>query len=379
MTDRELRELKRRFSPEKCNIPRVVGCYINSNKQVVYKINQSLGLGDMSVSERLLGTIKKALSGSIGIQQNEIEFSTHQVESSEEHRLLMTLRNTELRDSDALDRFYSRVADSLDMESSYVVLLANDTYDVYTKSSDGEYSDSTRVFSYIVCAICPVKDAPEALAFREADSLFHTAGADGILSSPEIGFTFPAFDDRASNIYGALYYTRSRSKSYSSFTESIFAKEAPMPPTVQKANFSDALSSSLGDECTLEVIRALHSAVGEAAIAHKESRDPEPLTITKHTVTELLTAAGVEPEKTERLAESMDELFGKGANLTPKNIVAYNKFDLKMPEVKISVSPEYRELISVREINGEKHITIKVTGPVEINGITLNTDEGQES
>ena len=374
MTDRELRELKRRFSPEKCNISRIVGCYINSNKQIVYKINQSLGLGDSSVSERLLGVMKKALGGSIGVQQNEIEFSTHQVESGDEHKLLTALRSSSLRDAEALDRLYNKIADSLDMETSYAVLLANDVYDVYTRSSDGEGSDSTSVFSYIVCAICPVKDAPEALTFREADSLFHTAGADGILCSPEIGFTFPAFDGRATNIYGALYYTRSRSSSYSAFTEAIFSKPAPMPPVVQKANFSDALSSALGEECTLEVIKAVHAAVGEAVEAHKESRDPEPLTLTKHTIGEVLTAVGVDPDKNERFAENIDELFGKGANLTPKNVVAYNKFDLKMPEVKISVSPEYRDLVSVKEINGERHVTIKITGPVEVNGILLNTD-----
>ena len=379
MTDKELRELKRRFSPEKCNIPRIVGCFINSNKKIVYKINQGLGLCDTAVSERLLGTMKKALSGSIGTQQNQIEFSTRQVESGEEHKLLMALRASGLKDNDALDRFYERVAGALDMESSYAVLLANDVYDVFTKSSDGEASDSTQLFSYIVCAVCPVKDAPETLTFREADSLFHTSGSASVLCSPEIGFTFPAFDGRATNIYGALYYTRSRSQSYSSFTEAVFAKPGPMPPVVQKANFSDALSSSLGDKCTLEVVRALHAAVGEAVEAHKESRDPEPLTITKHTVGEVLTSVGVEPETAEKFAENMDELFGKGANLTPKNVVSYNKFDLKMPEVKISVSPEHRDLISVREVNGEKHITIKVTGPVDVNGIALNIDENTES
>ena len=29
-----------------------------------------------------------------------------------------------------------------------------------------------------------------------------------IVAAPEVGFLFPAFDDRAANIYGALYYAR---------------------------------------------------------------------------------------------------------------------------------------------------------------------------
>ena len=106
--------------------------------------------------------------------------------------------------------------------------------------------------------------------------------------------------------------------------------------------------------------------------AHKESGDPEPLTISKHTVRTVLEACGAPDEKIKKVEEHMDDSFGLGAELTPKNIVAYNKFELKMPEVKINVSPEYRDLVSTKTINGEEYITIKVTGPVEINGITVN-------
>jgi len=122
----------------------------------------------------------------------------------------------------------------------------------------------------------------------------------------------------------------------------------------------------------------MHAAVGEMVEAHKESRDPEPLTLTKHTVKEMLTALGVDGEKIERFGETMDERFGKGAAVSTRNVISHNKFDLKMPEVKISISPEYRDYISTREIGGERYITIKVTGPVEINGIAVSLDKSEE-
>ena len=201
MTDRELREIKRRFRPDKSNISTVVGCYINENKEVVYKINQSLSLGDSTVSEQLLGVLRRALSGSVGISQHQIEFTTKDVSESEKHALLMKLRASGLRDEDALSELYTAIAESLELDSSYVVLLASDVYDVKTRHSDGEDGESTSQFSYFTCAICPVKEAPNALRFREADRLFHSDSAQGILSNPEIGFMFPAFDDRSSNIY----------------------------------------------------------------------------------------------------------------------------------------------------------------------------------
>lgn len=377
MTDRELREIKRRFRPDKSNISRIVGCFVNTNKEILYRINQPLGLEDSAVSEKLLSVMRKVLTGAQGTSINSVDFSTKEVSEGAEHKLLMDMRASGLRDGDVLERFYRTVAESLELDTNYSILLAYDVYDVPERSSDGESVDSTKQFSYIICAVCPVKDAPEALTFREADSLFHASGAAGILSSPEVGFMFPAFDSRATNIYGASYYTRSKSTAYGDFTRRVFGHEPPMPPAHQKEAFADGLSEALSEECDLHLVRALHGVVGEMVEAHKESKNPEPLTVTRHTVGEMLTSLGVEEEKVEKFGEAMDQSFGRGAAISPKNVISHNRFELKMPEVKITVSPEYRDYVSTKEIGGEKYITIKVTGPVEINGITVNIDKEQ--
>lgn len=378
MTERELRELKRRWKPEGCNIARVVGCFVNSNKEILYKINQSLGLCDDAVSERLIGVMKKAMSGGINTNLHNIEFTTKQVSESEEHKLLMELRATGLRESAPLDRFFDRVKDTVKIEGNFVILLANDIYDVPSRHSDGESGESTAIHSYIVCAICPVKDAPEALTFREADSLFHTAGAAGILGSPELGFTFPAFDDRRTNIYAALYYTRSTKEAAGDFTRAVFATEPPMPQKLQRAAFGESLSSALSEECDLNVVKSVQAVIGEMIESHKDSHDPEPLMLTSAGLKTVLEACGVEEESRERFAEIMDESFGKGVAVAPKNILATNRFEVKMPEVKITISPEHRDLITTREIGGESYITIRVSGPVEINGITVSVGKKNE-
>ena len=156
MTDRELREIKRRFRPDKSNVSRIVGCFINENKQVSYKINQSLALANITVSEKLLQILGKALSGSVGISQHDISFSTSQVSEGKEHALLMKLRSSALSDEEALDRFYSTVANSLELGSNYAVFLAYDVYDVFNGRSDGDAGESDRQFSYIACAVCPI-------------------------------------------------------------------------------------------------------------------------------------------------------------------------------------------------------------------------------
>ena len=377
MTERELREIKRRFRPDKNNIPSIVGCFVNENKEIIYKISQSIALSESLVSEKLLAVMKKTLSGSLGTNLTDIEFSTKQVSEGEEHALLMGLLKSELRDEALLDKFYNKVKESVKFESNYVILLAKDSYDVFTKSSDGESLESNEIFNYIICAVCPVKSTPEALSFREADSLFHAISSASVLTSPELGFMFPTFDDRRTNIYNALYYTRSVSESYREFTESIFAAEPPMPPKVQKATFNECLSTSLEEECSYELVRSVHAQIAEMVEAHKESRDPEPLVITKATVKTMLEGCGVAEEKLEKLTASMDESFGVNAELSPKNIVSTKKFQLDTPEVSIKVDPEHRDLVSTQVINNVKYVMIRVTGGVEVNGININIDEQQ--
>ncbi len=375
MTEKNLREIKRRFRPDKNNIPRIVGAFVNESGQILSRISQSLGLGESSVSEMLLSTMKKTLSGSIGTSLTEIDFSTKDVSDGEKHALLMGLRKSNLKDADLLEKFYSAVISSVKFEGNYVIILANDIYDVPSYGSDGEGLTSDTQFSYIVCAICPLKDSPEALSFRESDSLFHTANTAALLSSPEIGFMFPLFDDRQANIYGALYYSRSATESRPEFCENIFGKDAPMPRNIQKTTFSDLLSESLGEECDLHLVRSVQAQVNEMIEAHKEAKDDEPLVITKTSAKEILQNSGVSEETVEKFGEAFDESFGKNAALTPKNIVKTNAFDIEMPEVKIKISAEQRDAVRTETIGGEKYIMIKVTGAVEINGININIED----
>ena len=375
MTEKELREIKRRFRPERSNIAKIIGCFVNENKQIIYRINQPIEFSDSAVSERLLAVMKKTLSGSLGTNLNNIEFSTKQVLESEEHKLLMKLRETHLMDSESLESFYRKVIDSLNIEGNYVILLANDIYDVFDYGKDGDKSESSQVFSYLVCAVCPVKNLPEAISFKESDSLFHALSVSGILSSPELGFMFPAFDDRKTNIYNALYYTKSLSENYPDFTKNVFDSEPKMPPKAQKATFDSCLTEALSEECSYDVIRSVHAQISEMVEAHKESKDPEPLVITKATVKTVLENCGVAEEKIEKLDAVFDEGFGKNAELSPKNVVATKKFELETPDVKIKVDPEKRDLVSTQVINNVKYVMIRVEGSVEVNGININIED----
>lgn len=374
MNEKELREIKRRFRPDRSNIPNIVGCFINASGQIISRFNQSILLTESDESEELLTVMKKTLSGSLGTNLVDMEFSTRDVTNAEEHKLLMTLRDSHLKDEEALGTFFSKVAESVHMTCNYVVLLANDIYDVYTKENDEESGSST-TFSYIVCSICPLKDTDSGLFFRESDRLFHSVTANAILTRPVLGFMFPTFDDRMANIYHALYYTKDISSAAPEFVSRIFGKEAPMPPKVQKSTFNHCVSTALGDECSFEVVRSVSMQIAEMVEEHKEMKIPEPLTLTTATVKTLLASCGVEEKKLERVAEKLDESYGQNAELMPKNVVTTTRLDIAMPDVKVSVKKDKAHLISTQVIGGKKYIMIEATEGVEVNGIPITISE----
>ena len=161
MNQKEISELRRRFKADRCAISRIYGCYVNSNKEVVSYIDESLGVMPAEEAEKYLELLKKTLSGTLGKNLIDIVFSTSQVMDSEEHRRLMALRDSGLNDGEIRQEFYQKVIETLDMgESNYLILLAHDAYDVPYRGKDGSINAdaSDQVFSYIVCCICPVKD-----------------------------------------------------------------------------------------------------------------------------------------------------------------------------------------------------------------------------
>ena len=138
MNEREVGELRRRFRPDKTSVTRIRGCYVNEKKEIVSEFSQALGLMTEDEQEKMLTLLKKALSGSLGKNLIDLSFSTAQVQDSPEHRLLTALRDGE---EEAVHRFFETVKEALTLEGSYLILLAQDAYDVPFRGKDGAELD----------------------------------------------------------------------------------------------------------------------------------------------------------------------------------------------------------------------------------------------
>ncbi len=379
MIDKEISELRRHLRRERSGITHLYGCYVNDNKEIISEFCQSMALMPENESDKYYALLRRALSGGLGKNLIDISFQTGQVAGSPEHKLLMDLRESRLKDDEQRQALYGKIIDSVVLQGSYLILLCCDSYDVPFKSGDGSTrrEQSEEVYTYILCAICPVKQTKANLHYVPEEKLFHDGAMNQMVAPPTLGFLFPAFDDRATNIYNALYYTHDVKQSQDALIDALFRVAPPQPADVQKESFQELLAASLGEECSLDVVQTVHDQLSQRIALHKESKAAEPLLIGKEEVREVLAACGVSQEHLAKFSVDYDETFGFEADLHPRNIIDDRHFALKTPDVSIQVDPARSDLVQTRVIGGVKYILICADEEVEVNGVSIHIRDEQ--
>ena len=380
MIDKEIGEIRRHLRRERSNITQLFGCFVNDNKEIITEFRQSTGIMPENESDKYFAILRKTLSGSLGRNLIDITFKTSQVADSPEHMLLMGLRESKCNDEELRAELYKKIIDSVVMEGNYLILLCCDSYDVPFKSKDDFHQSdrSDEVYTYILCTICPVKETKANLHYVPEEKLFHDGAMHQMVSAPTLGFLFPAFDNRATNIYNALYYTRDVKSSQEALIEALFQAPVPQPAAQQKKTFEALLTTSLGEECSMEVMQTVHEELCQRMEMHKESKIPDPLQISKEDVKEVLSSCGVSEENLSKFSVDYDEAFGFEADLHPKNIIDPKHFEIKTPDVVIKVDPTRSDLIETRIIGGIKYIMICADEDVEVNGVNINIAEKEK-
>lgn len=382
MNQREVGEIRRRLTPEKSSVRKIYGCYINGKREIISRLEESVGGMSAEDSEAYFALLKKALSGTLGKNLTDVEFTAQQVMEGEEHRLLQALRTSMLEDDEAREKFYEKTAASLDMDGdNYLLMLAADAYDVPARAKDGAVmaDASETMFTFVVCAVCPVTPAKSGLGYISEEDTFRTTGGSHLASPPVLGFLFPAFDDRATNIYNALYYTKDPAAQHQEFMDAVFHTEIPMTAVQQQENFKSVLEETLEDDCSYDVLQAVHEQIRERILAHKESHVPETPEITVGEVSSILSESGVPAEKTEAFRQKCSSAFGVAAPMNPGNLIDSGHFRVKTPQVQISIDPQYSALVKMQVINGRKYIMIPADEGVEVNGVEVRVPGGDDT
>ena len=380
MNEKEIGEIRRRTRRDRSNMTSIYGCYVNSKKEIISEFRQSVGMMPENEAEKYFGLMKRTLSGSIGKNLIDITFRTAQVANSPEHKLLMDLRNTGLKEENLRLELYKKIIDNVTFDENYLILLGVDSYDVPFQSKDGDTQAdaSNETYTYLQCAVCPVKLTKPNLRYDGENKEFHDGSADYVACAPELGFLFPAFDNRATNIYNALFYTKSPKQNFENVVDALCGVQPPKPAAEQKTSFEALLTRTVGEECSMEVVQSVHEQLCECIELHRESKVADPLLVGKEQVKAALTASGVSEKNVAKFSVEYDEVFGADAQLHPKNIINNRRFEVKTPDVSITVNPQCSDLIETRVIGGVKYILICADDNVEVSGVNIHIKETKE-
>lgn len=387
MNQRDLSEIKRRLNPDHRDPTLLRGCYIGGDGQIISRFSKPIGMLSQEENEKYMALFKKTLSGAMGQNLLSIDFPDEQLQGGAEHQLLCQLCESALKDEDAVERFYQSAAvcvqawhneqaqsvDEAQNTCNYLVLLLHDGYDVPFRDGNGEIDRerSTDVYNAILCCVCPVKRSKPVLTYFAAEGEFHSRASDWVVSAPEMGFLFPAFEERSANMGRALYYTRTPDDLHDAFIRQVFNAPVQMTASEQKETFQAILQETLADECRLDVVQTVHETIRGMLEEQKADKTAEPLALGKRDVKRVLEESGVSSAKAEAFEEKYEESFGEQAEVPAINMVTPKRFKVDTPSVSIQVAPENSNLIETRMIDGRYYILVLADGDVEVNGMKI--------
>lgn len=286
---------------------------------------------------------------------------------------LYRLLKSELLDKDLLDEFYDKVIEGYTTGENYLILLLYNNYDVPGRTSDDiEMEDASgSVYSYFHCAICPVDLAKPALSYDPAEQAFRNRERDWVVALPELGFLFPAFDDRATDIHHILYYSKDSEDLHFDLTDKVLGCQIPLSAGLQKEAFQTVVEETLGKDCSFETVKNLHDSMQEIQQQAKDADSPDPVSLDKITVRNLLEKSGATAEDMENFDQTFEENAGEGGRLMLANVIGSRKFEVHTPDVTITVSPDRTDLVQQKIIDGRECLVIPISDEVQVNGITV--------
>jgi hypothetical protein len=344
---------------------------VNHEKEKICQTKQAFLSMPEEEAYKYFDIFKHTLSGTVGKNMMNMEFSLDSEMQGGPQEFLMKLRESELKDDMLVEEFYDKVIEHYRYGENYYIVLIYAAYDVPGKATDGLEMDdaSDTVFQHILCSICPVNLSKAALSYNPETNVMEERIRDWIVEMPMNGFLFPAFNDRATDVHSMLYYSKNPEEIQPELIDQVFGAGIPVTAKSQKQIFDAVIAETLGEDCEYEIVRNLHDNLYEMVEEHKEN--PEPLELSKADVKKLLEKSGASEEKMQTFDAEFNTVAGEKTTLLASNVVNVKKFSLETPDIVVKVNPERSDLVEIKEIDGVKYLVIEMNDQVEVNGVNV--------
>ncbi|WP_291566694.1 MULTISPECIES: DUF4317 domain-containing protein [unclassified Clostridium] len=368
MNKKDILELKKRLKKDYCTFTKMCGCYVNSEKNIILNFRETfLNLEDDEYF-KYLEIAKKVLSGTIGNNILELNFPLNENLENEKQLSLIKLKKSQLKDDAMLQDFYESIIDSYDYTGNFLILVFHDAYDVITKTTDNSKIDeSEEVYEYILCAICPVSLSDPGLRYFEEEKKITARIRDWVVNAPTIGFVFPAFIDRSSDVNSVMYYTKNPKDPHPELMEEALGCSSKQTANIQKETFHTIIKDYIdtdekkAEKTFMEIQENLNTMIDEHNSIYDDT-DDEPITLTQKEIQNLLIESGVSEEATTKIEKSYIENFGEdlplAENLLDSKVLKANAQRKKEEQLKKQVEALQLKLEEAEQeaaVNSESH------------------------
>ncbi|MDD5949697.1 MAG: DUF4317 domain-containing protein [Lachnospiraceae bacterium] len=383
MNRKEINEIKKLFSQENSCITRICGCFVDPDKNKKVEIKDAFLSLEEEARFKYFDIFKKTMSGTLGKNLINMEFPGEEEESEEgSQRFLMELLKSELKDETLIEKFYDKIIDTYDYAGNYYIILIHNSYDIPSITSDGMGIEdaSDYVYQFLMCSICPIKPSKPGLCYNAVTNNIENSIRDMMVEAPMLGFVFPAFNDRNTDVHNLLYYSKNAEDISIAMTEAVLGCHVPLPAKEQKETFNLMIEESLGRECEFDTVKAIHNNLNELVAEKKDA--PEPLVLDKTEVKGILASSGASMEHIESFEKEYDQTITRDTPIMATNVYNPRKFEIKTPDVTVNVNPERTDLVETRIIDGVPCLVIELNDAVAVNGIrclAANPKENRET
>lgn len=371
MNKKEVLEIRKQFTPERCAINRIAGCYVDGDKNIRLMMKEPFGGIPEEESLKYMEIFKKTLSGKIGKTLLNMEFPIEAEKSGGPQDILLHLRDSGLRDDDLLEEFFGSAIEHYNYGENFYIILIHASYDVPGKSTDNTemFDASEDVYDFVLCSICPVQLSKSGLSYDTNKNLISERTRDWVVDMPLHGFLFPAFNDRGADIHGMLYYTKKENDIQPDFIDSVFGCKVPQTQKTQKEVFNVLTADVLGEDVNFGTVREIHEKLEE--IYEENADNPDPVILGSREVKRIFEESGVPDNKLENFENKFATAVGEKENILLDNVAGEKSITVSTPDITIKVNPERLDLIETGIIDGRTCLVIPADCGVVLNGLEV--------
>lgn len=373
MTKREISEIKRLFKKGDNSFTRLCGCYVHGEERISETFCQAFQSLPEEDANKYLDIFKKTLSG--GINKNLFSLTFPNEKSANDCRSsLEKIVNSELKDENILETFYQRVIELYDTMEDYVILIIHNRYDVPGKGLDGiDMEDASEdVYSYIVCAVCPVKLSEPGLGYRTKENDFASLERDRVIEMPEFGFLYPSFNERSTDLWETLYYSANAKALNKSFIEDFLYAGMPIAAPQQMESFCSIVDEVFEQQTDYQTVCAIKDSMDEY-VAQKESDGarPEDCVLEPKDLKDLIEKASGKEIDDQTYSKVVKEIMPENGKLFGENLTNPKIFELKTSSAVVRVNTELTSKPEIRKIDGRNCIVVPIEGELKANGMIV--------